>query len=125
MAQPLDYRNPKSSEIDMVESKPVVTAAVPVEFDMVLVKTEDHAAVAAIGKALAQEQIPFFRTESDASSGRTTSLWVRASDRDRAFQLAGEIFLHRHKLKSYPRQKAPSEGEGLNREVNPLSYWPY
>src|SRR5437868_2179871 len=105
MPHPLDYRNPKAMDADLEPPKPVVSAAVPVEFDMILIRTEDHAAVSAIEAALAQEQISCFRSNDTNPARRAVTLYVRAADHDRAFQIAGEIFVRRHKLKSYPRQQ--------------------
>src|SRR5436853_277107 len=113
MPQPLDYRNPKSTGADPSGPKAVVSAAVPVEFDVVLIRTEDQAAARAIEKALGRHRIPSFRSDNGSAMHRQTALYVRASDRDRAFEIAGEIFARRHKLKSYPSQQVPPDSQGI------------
>jgi hypothetical protein len=124
MPQPLNYRNPKPADAEPSPPKAVVSTAVPVEFDMLLIRTEDHAAVSAIEKALARKRIACFGGEEGSAARRETALYVRPADRDRAFEVAGEIFARRHKFRSYPRQQAPPDSEGLNRRIDPISVWP-
>src|SRR5882724_5578890 len=99
MAQPLDYRNAKGPQVRAapIPVQPVerVRAPIPVEFDALLTRSSDHAAVGAIAEALERRKIAVFRS-NDAQSGEW-ELYTRAADHNRAALIAGRIFVVRKK----------------------------
>jgi len=111
MAHPLEYRNAKAPQKPEppVPAHPIdrVRAPIPVEFDALLTRSKDHAAVGAIAEALAHRKIPVFRS-SDAQSGEW-ELYVRAADHNRAALVASQIFVVRKKVKAFPKIKTSPE----------------
>jgi hypothetical protein len=111
MADPLDYRNPRAADgrerIGPVTPAP--RAVIPVEFDTLLTRTEDHAAVRAIENELGRAGIELFRSESGDPAKRSVELHVRAADFERAGPIAAEVFVRRKKIKSIPRPKPVEE----------------
>jgi hypothetical protein len=107
MHEPLDYRNPKNPEVTG-SARPTARAAVPIEFDLLLTRTQDHAGARAIEAQLKREKIAVFCTEDDGARAlRWIELYIRADDAPRAQQTAGEIFNRRKKIKSFPRPQMP------------------
>ena len=111
MAQPLDYRNAKGPQerAAPVPARPIerVRAPIPVEFDKLLTRSSDHAAVGAIAEALDRRKIAVFRS-NDAQTGEW-ELYVRAADHNRAALIAGRIFVVRKKVKAFPKIKTSPE----------------
>ncbi len=97
MAEPLDYRNP-GTPADAPRPKPAVRAAIPVDFDTLVTRTPEPAAVRAIEAELTRARIEFHV----AHHGEQTDLFVRAGDYPRASLIAVEVFVRRRKLKSSP-----------------------
>jgi hypothetical protein len=116
MPEPLDYFNPMKRE----EPEPSGTtrneeraqAPVPVEFDVLLTESSEHAAVRAIVNALQRAKIAHHLAASgDDLAARVLRLYVRSADRERAAEMAGRIFATRKKLKSFPRPQMPAQRE--------------
>ncbi|HEX4795323.1 MAG TPA: hypothetical protein VH370_16120 [Humisphaera sp.] len=111
MAHPLNYRNAKGPQEreQPVPAQPIqrVRAPIPVEFDALLTRSSDHAAVGAITEALERKKIAVFRS-NDAQSGEW-ELYVRAADHNRAAMIAGRIFVVRKKVKAFPKIKTSPE----------------
>jgi hypothetical protein len=109
MAEPLEYFNPKEPE----ERSPAdrrLAAAIPIEFDVLLTQSDEHAAVRAVETELRRHQILYFRAEGGARASRGVELHVRSADRDRAGQLAAMIFARRKRLdQAFPRPKPPRD----------------
>jgi hypothetical protein len=114
MAEPLDYRNPKRSRerpegrdgAAPTERRPRV--AVPIEFDHLLSRTEDHPAARAIEAALRRERIAAFLTDDSAAINQIIDIYVYSADREAAEQIAGKIFARRSKLKkAFPKPQMP------------------
>jgi hypothetical protein len=106
MAQPLEYRNAKSNPPpESPRPAEVIQAAIPADFDLVLTRSDDHAAVRAIENELRHQNIPVFRAEDKTNIDRPVQLMIRAADRDRAVEIAGKIFARRKRIKAFPRQK--------------------
>ena len=106
MTRPLDYRNAKGPGWEG-DRGAAPRAAIPVEFDAAVTRTEDHAAARVIEDELTRQQIPVFRAEEDAAARREVVLYVRGADRGRAEAIAAEIFVRRKRLRSLPRQEVP------------------
>ncbi|CAN5445666.1 hypothetical protein BH09PLA1_BH09PLA1_21730 [soil metagenome] len=118
MPEPLDYRNPRRRDA-AIPPVPKLTArtAIPIDFDTVLTRTQDHGAVRAVENQLKRGGIEAFRSEEGDPANRWVELHVRASDYEKASQIAGEIFARRQKLNSFPRQvveppRMPGEPDG-------------
>jgi hypothetical protein len=118
MPEPLDYHNPKRRDAAI---RPVQTssarAAIPIEFDAVLTRTQDHGAAQAIESQLKRTRIEVFRSEEGDPANRWVELHVHASDFQRASQIASQIFARRRRLNSFPRQvveppRMPGEPDG-------------
>ena len=110
MDHPLDYYTPRRAGEQ--DPAPAATprdphpAAIPIEFDAVLLHTSDHPAARAIEAELNRHGIRFFRTEGRAATERGVMLHVRSTDYTRAAQLAGMIFARRKRLDQIsPRRK--------------------
>jgi hypothetical protein len=112
MALPLNYRNAKATPPPQ-RAEPVVPAAIPIEFDVLLTQTEDHAAASAIEAALGRAGIQMFRPVGHVAAYPAVQLYVRAADRERAAEIAAQIFVRRKKIKSFPRPKIPPDGSRL------------
>ena len=110
MPQPLDYFNPLKPDEPAARSaapRPA-PAAIPIEFDVLLTQTADHAAARAVEVELARHGVAFFRTEGTARADRPIELHVRGADFQRASQLAASIFARRKRLDTIsPRRKPP------------------
>jgi len=103
MAEPLDYRNPRNSNAAPgypVPAQPV--AAIPLEFELLLTRTQDLAAARAIEVELARKKIDVFRHDRGGDKGQDVELYIRAADRDRAAPVARQIFFRRKRIKSFP-----------------------
>lgn len=125
MADPLDYFNPRTKD-ERVPNEPApadrrrdpLAAAVPMEFDELLTRSDDHAAVRAVEAELRRHQVPFFRTEGAGVTRRGVELHVRSADRVRASQLAAMIFARRKRLhQASPRRKPPSNDDLTERTL--------
>ena len=105
MSQPLDYFTPGRRDEPAGPREPHA-AAIPVEFDVLLTHTSDHAAARAVEAELARHGIDFFRAESAGHSQRGVELHVRSADHPRAAPLAAMIFARRQRLdRIAPRAK--------------------
>jgi hypothetical protein len=109
MNQPLDYFTPRRpGEQDPTPTAPrdAHAAAIPIEFDSLLLHTSDHPAVRAIEAELNRHGIRFFRSEGGGATERGVELHVRSADHAHAAQLAGMIFARRKRLDQIsPRRK--------------------
>jgi hypothetical protein len=110
MPEPLDYFNPMRK--DQPDPKGYhrhgPSVAVPVEFDVVLTETPDHAGARAVEAELGRLNIAFFRTERGDAVNRVVELHVRSADQARASQAAAMIFARRRRLNQLsPRRPAP------------------
>jgi hypothetical protein len=83
---------------------------VPAEFDVLLTRTDDHAAARAVEVALRRAGIEVFRSNDAAAAARAVQLHIRAADRDRGAQIAGQIFARRQRVRSFPRPEMPPDG---------------
>lgn len=103
MAEPLDYRNPRNTNDApgfAVPAQPVT--AIPLEFDLLLTRTQDLAAARAIEVELGRKKIGVFRHERGGAVGRDVELYIRAADRDQAAPIAKQIFFRRKRIKAFP-----------------------
>jgi len=107
MPDPLDYRNPRSADADnkIDRRPPGPRAVIPVEFDTLLTRTDDHAAARAIENELQRLGIPLFRSEAGEPAQRSIEIHIHAADFETAGPVAAEIFVRRKKIKSIPRPK--------------------
>jgi hypothetical protein len=105
MAQPLDYRSPR--DLRPGDGKPIVRPAMPVELDTLLAQTDDLAAARAVEVALHREKIDVYVGESATPDAPIVGLYIRACDFDKALAVANQVFAHRKRLKSLPRQEVP------------------
>lgn len=117
MTEPLDYFNPfvtaPNTDARTPSPRRPGRVPIPVEFDTLLTRSEDHAAVRAIEVALAAERIPCFRVEGQGNVERPIELHVRGADAGRASQIASELFARRQrvsKLLRHRRDRAPRGG---------------
>jgi hypothetical protein len=117
MTEPLDYFNPftpaKDAEVRTPSHRRPGRAAIPAEFDTLLTRSEDHAAIRAIEVALAAERIACFRVEGQGTVDRPVELHVCGADAVRASQVASELFARRQrvsKLLRHRRYRAPRGG---------------
>ena len=111
MPQPLDYRNPNADDPPGSDDRPEPgpRPAIPVEFDVVLTRSTDHAAVTAIGEALARAGIRSFTSSGSGNHSGWSEIYVRAADRERAAPIASHLFARRERIKSLPRQDVPPD----------------
>ncbi len=100
---PLDYHNPQRRTGDESSAK-APRAVIPLEFDVVIARTQDQAAATAIEQQLGREHIPVYRTHEGPIVNQQIDLLVRTADRERASVIAHSILSRRQKLKSFPRQ---------------------
>jgi hypothetical protein len=111
MPEPLNYRNAAFPDRRPPSESPPAPggprAAIPIEFDTLLTRSTDQAAVAAIETALTQGRIAFFRTDDVTEAVRPAELYIRAADRERAAPIACEVFVRRKKFKAFPRVQLP------------------
>ncbi len=118
MPEPLDYRNPSRRDAATPPvSKRRARPAIPIEFDAVLTRTDDHGAARAVESQMRRDGIEAFRSEEGDLANRWVELHVRAADYARASQIAAHIFARRQRLKSFPRQvveaqRTPDELDG-------------
>jgi len=117
MTEPLDYFNPFAPAPDADVRTPSARrpgrAPIPAEFDTLLTRSEDHAAVRAIEVALGVERIACFRVEGQGNVDRPIELHVRGADAVRASQVASQLFARRDrvsKLLRHRRDRAPRGG---------------
>lgn len=116
MPDPLDYRNPRRDDArDPIDRPPAPRAAIPVEFDTLLTRTDDHAAARAIENELRRLGIPFFRSEDGNPAKRNVEIHVHTTDFERAGPVAAQIFVRRKKVKSIPRPKPIDDDSPLKR----------
>jgi hypothetical protein len=99
MAQPLDYRNLKRPDGSAPAIK-VAKAVIPLEFDVVVARTQDNGAASAIEFQLKREGVQVFRTHDGPAVDQTIQLLVRAEDRARAALIATATLRRRQKLSS-------------------------
>ena len=111
MAEPLEYFTPKSRDTRPADRAPEPpAAAIPVEFDAVLTRTGELAAVRAVERELARHGIRFFRTEGPGTADRLIELHVASADEPRAAPLAAMIFARRQRLNRIaPRPTPPRD----------------
>ena len=118
MPEPLDYRNPKRHDAASPSiPPPQVLPAIPIEFDVVVTRSQDHGAARAVENQLTREGIETFRSEGEDVANRWVELRVRATDSEQASKIASQILARRNKLKSLPRQvvdppRMPGEPDG-------------
>ena len=115
MTEPLDYFNPfaPAPDADVRSPRRTGRASIPAEFDTLLTRSEDHAAVRAIEVALGVERIACFRVEGQGNVDRPIELHVRSADAVRASQIASQLFVRRDrvsKLLRHRRDRAPRGG---------------
>jgi hypothetical protein len=103
MTHPLDYRNARGVENDYERTARGPRSVIPIEFDTVITTTKDPGGAGAVEQQLRRERIPVYRTHDGPVVDQTIELIVRAQDRDRAIQIASDVFARRQKLKSFPR----------------------
>jgi hypothetical protein len=100
MPEPLNYRNPKSKDPEPpAAAGPVARAVIPVEFDRLLTRTQDHGAARAVEVQLARERVAVFRSEDGSAANRCIELYVRGSQWEAAAQIAGRVFARRERLR--------------------------
>ena len=103
MPEPLDYRNPRNVNAAPgypVPAQPVT--AIPLEFDLLLTRTQDLAAARAIEVELGRKKIDVFRPDRGGAVGRDVELYIRAADRECAAPIAKKIFYRRKRIRSFP-----------------------
>ncbi len=107
MPDPLDYRNPRNTGADEPGDRrpPPPRTVIPVEFDTLLTRTDDHAAARAIENELLRLRIPLVRSEDATPARRNVEIHVRAADFERAGPVAAEVFVRRKKIKAILRPK--------------------
>ena len=104
MTHPLEYRNASGPQRDDADRTPrAPRAVIPLEFDTVITTTKDPGGAGAVEHQLRRERIPVYRTHDGPVVDQTIELIVRAQDKDRASQIASDVFARRQKLKSFPR----------------------
>ena len=96
MPEPLEYRNPRSATNASGRKfpKPGETApqaVIPPQFDKLLTKSEDHAAVRAIEAALRRAQIAFHTISDGERAKRQVQLYIATADFDRSAEIATTI----------------------------------
>jgi hypothetical protein len=102
----------------------VVGEPIPVEFDVMLTETADHAAASAVGEELRRQRIPFFRTEGADRVKRLVELHVRGADQVRASQAAAMIFARRKRLNQLSPRRQPPPDPGPNVDVSGMPRMP-
>jgi len=128
MSEPLNYRNakfpdPRASSPDPVAAPPHARAAIPLDFDLLLTRSPDHAAVGAIVAALQRQKIPFFRTDDPTQPNRPAELYIHAADKERAMQIAAGVFVRRRKIKAMPPVEVPQDRPSTVISAGPLDLW--
>ena len=127
--EPLNYRNAKFLEPPTSASEPAAAppaharAAIPVEFDVLLTRSPDHAAVGAIVAALQRQKIPFFRTDDPTQANRPAELYIHAADQERAAQIAAGVFVRRRKVKAMPPVEMPQDRPSTVISAGVLNLW--
>ena len=119
VAEPLDYRNANAPDFSPGQRGRAPRVAIPVEFEVAVTRTDDHAAARAIEDEFVRQGVGVFRAEEGAAGVQFVLLYVRVADRERAGAIAASIFLRRRRIKSLPRQDVPrgqwvgEDGEGV------------
>jgi hypothetical protein len=108
MAAPIDYRNPKTRP-EPGPASPTPPRGIPLDFDTLLVRTDDRAAVRAILEALGRAGIDAYESDGVGHIGRHVGLHVRASHHEWAVRVAEPILARRQRVKALPRRPAPSD----------------
>lgn len=104
MVQPLEYRSPRVAK-DPIETTPKgPRVAIPIDFDVVVARTRDHAAASAIENQLKASNIPVFRTHDGPAVDQMIQLLVRSADREVAGVVANSILSRREKIKTLLRR---------------------
>jgi hypothetical protein len=104
MPKPLDYRNPKTPDPGPAAlNRPTTRPAIPIEFDTLLTRTQDHGAAKSVETHLMRQNVRSFRSEDTNHANRWIELYVRASDHAQASLIAARVFARRKKLNSFPR----------------------
>lgn len=112
MAEPLDYesREPDTrptpigrAEVPRENPPP---RALPADFDSLLIRTDDHAAIQAIEAALRRLSIDAMRDRFEVrrANGVAVGLYVKAADLERSAAVRDEVVKRRAKFAGYPRQ---------------------
>jgi hypothetical protein len=97
----------------MNDPLPDLRAATAAPFDMLLTRSDDHAAVRAVEAELRRHEVIFSRIEGAGRVRRTVELRVRAAQYALASHLAAMIFARRRRLeRAFPRPKPPPEMPG-------------
>lgn len=101
MPDPLNYASSKGYGEKPIYAIPVQAARdpLPVDFDSEVMRSQDHAVVAAIEMALRKARIGVLRRDSREPAGREVALIVRAIDLNNAQLIAARMFVARAKLR--------------------------
>ena len=124
MPEPLEYRNPRSATNASGRKfpKPGETApqaVIPPQFDKLLTKSEDHAAVRAIEAALRRAQIAFHTISDGERAKRQVQLYVATANFHRSAEIATTIFARRAKVKKFPKPEVPNTGPDRQDWIDP------
>ena len=109
MADPIDYRNPKTAR-EPGPASPPPPRGIPLEFDTLLVRTDDRAAARAVVEALRRAGIDAYESDSLGHTARHVGLHVRASDHERAKQVAEPVLMRRQRVESLPAPRTAQDG---------------
>ncbi|HEX8523899.1 MAG TPA: hypothetical protein VF669_16715 [Tepidisphaeraceae bacterium] len=105
MTDPLNYENPLPDDAPRERAAPREVSlprdvqpkqVVPVELDLVLLRTSDHAGARAVQIALRREIISAAMSADDQEQA---VIFIRARDLPRAQRIASEVFVRRKKLR--------------------------
>lgn len=108
MADPLDYRNPKQPpSADGPRCR--AQAVIPVEFDLVLIRSEDLPVVRAIEAALRHKEISFYTSHDGWPARRVFELHIQCRDREQAGEIAAKALATRETVKSIPGVEMPRD----------------
>jgi hypothetical protein len=109
MAEPLDYFTPRrGDEPHRPDRRDGPAAPIPIELDVVVTQTPDHAAARAVEVEFERQRIAFFRTERGDAVNRLVELHVRSADEARAAQAAATIFARRKRLNQLSPRRPPA-----------------
>lgn len=82
------------------------SARPPAQFEILLTRSDDHAAVRAVEAELRRHEVAFSRSEGAESVRRTVELRIRAAQYALASHLAAMIFARRRRLdRAFPRPR--------------------
>ena len=105
MPEPLDYFSPMDPHRRRREGP---AAAIPVEFDALLTRTDDLAGARAVEAELERQSVQFFATSAASfEPGKAAKLYVRSADHAFASQLAAMVFARRKRLDQIDPRRPP------------------